>query len=119
MELVTTPTLVDMKWNSSIFGCDARDSRHQNIQGSFFCMRPANERRRYILTSSLMAWVHTQNDPEYVYTSIFEIRNIIIVSLIISSTLFFIEDYVSTTHLQVLNIIIDISNPRQVIHVRN
>ena len=26
-------------------------------------MRPANERRRYIVTSSLIGWVHTQNDP--------------------------------------------------------
>ena len=27
------------------------------------CMRPANERRRYIVTSSLIGWVHTQIDP--------------------------------------------------------
>ena len=26
-------------------------------------MRPANERRHYIVTSSLIGWVHTQNDP--------------------------------------------------------
>ena len=28
-------------------------------------MRPANERRRYIVTSSPIGWVHTQNDPCY------------------------------------------------------
>ena len=27
------------------------------------CMRPASERRCYIVTSSLIGWVHTQNDP--------------------------------------------------------
>ena len=27
------------------------------------CMCPANERRRYIITSSLIGWAHTQNDP--------------------------------------------------------
>ena len=26
-------------------------------------MRPANERRRYIVTSSTIGWAHTQNDP--------------------------------------------------------
>ena len=26
------------------------------------CMRPANERRRYIVTSPLIGWAHTQND---------------------------------------------------------
>ena len=28
-----------------------------------FWMRPANERRRYIVTSSLIGWAHAQNDP--------------------------------------------------------
>ena len=27
------------------------------------CMRPANERRRYNVTTSLFGWVHIQNDP--------------------------------------------------------
>ena len=31
--------------------------------GIILCTRPANERRRYIVTSSLIDWVHTQNDP--------------------------------------------------------
>ena len=26
-------------------------------------MRPANERRRYIVSSYLIGWSHTQNDP--------------------------------------------------------
>ena len=28
-------------------------------------MRPANKRGRYIVTSSLIGWAHTQNDPCY------------------------------------------------------
>ena len=28
-----------------------------------FCMGPVNEGRRYIVTSSLVGWTHTQNDP--------------------------------------------------------
>ena len=31
--------------------------------GVILCMRPANERRRYNVTSSLIDWVHAQNDP--------------------------------------------------------
>ena len=27
------------------------------------CMRPANERRRYNVTSSLIGWTHSQGDP--------------------------------------------------------
>ena len=41
--------------------------RHCNAmmlnQGSFLYMHSANERRRYIVTSSLIGWAHTQNDP--------------------------------------------------------
>ena len=35
----------------------------QQWAGFILCMRPANERRRYIVTSSLIGWAHTQNDP--------------------------------------------------------
>ena len=31
--------------------------------GIIFGMRPANGGRRYNVTSSLIGWVHTQNDP--------------------------------------------------------
>ena len=31
------------------------------------CIRPANERRRYIITSSLIGWAHKQNDPPYTW----------------------------------------------------
>ena len=31
--------------------------------GIILCMRPANEKRRYVVTSSLIDWAHTQNDP--------------------------------------------------------
>ena len=40
--------------------------------GIILCMRPANERRRYIVTPPVIGWAHTQNDPlrkskDYVY----------------------------------------------------
>ena len=35
----------------------------QQESGIILYMRPANERRRYIVTASLIGWVHTQNDP--------------------------------------------------------
>ena len=31
--------------------------------GIILCMRPANGRRRYNVTSSLIGWAHTQKDP--------------------------------------------------------
>ena len=31
--------------------------------GIILCIRPASEGRRYIVTSSLIGWAHTQNDP--------------------------------------------------------
>ena len=33
-----------------------------NYTGIFLCMRSANERRCYMVTSSLIGWAHTQND---------------------------------------------------------
>ena len=33
-------------------------------------MRPANERRRYTVTPSLIGWVHTQNDPWQVFVGV-------------------------------------------------
>ena len=34
-----------------------------DVSGSILWMRPANERRRYIVTPSPIGWTHTQNDP--------------------------------------------------------
>ena len=31
-----------------------------SLAGIILCMRPANERRRYTVTSSLIDWVHTR-----------------------------------------------------------
>ena len=31
--------------------------------GIILCMRPANERQRYIVMLSLIGWAYTQNDP--------------------------------------------------------
>ena len=36
---------------------------YDTIWGIILGMGSANERRRYIVTSSLIGWAHTQNDP--------------------------------------------------------
>ena len=38
-------------------------TRYFSYAGIILCMRPANERRRYIVTSSLIGWAHVENDP--------------------------------------------------------
>ena len=40
---------------------EATMKNRSKSQGSY--MRPANERRRYNVTSSLIGWAHTENDP--------------------------------------------------------
>ena len=40
-----------------------RWKRKLSLAGIILCMRPANERRRYIVTSSLIGWVRTQIVP--------------------------------------------------------
>ena len=35
----------------------------KSLPGVIMGLGSANERRRYIVMSSLMGWVHTQNDP--------------------------------------------------------
>ena len=35
---------------------------------NILCMGSANERRRYSVTSSLIGWAHTQNDPSVQYS---------------------------------------------------
>ena len=42
--------------------CNAPNGEYTGI---ILGMDSANERRRYIVTSSLIGWVHTQNDPCY------------------------------------------------------
>ena len=37
-------------------------NNHENTRIILY-MRPANGRRRYIVTSSLIGWAHIQNDP--------------------------------------------------------
>ena len=41
-----------------------------HITGIILSMRPANEKRRYDATSSLIGWVHMQNDPCTYYNGI-------------------------------------------------
>ena len=41
--------------------------------GIILWMRPANEGRRYIVTSSLIAWVHTQNDHCFMTSRVYSI----------------------------------------------
>ena len=52
-----TPLAID---NSTMFWCQTSRSW---CPGIILCMHPANERRRYNVTSSLTGWVHAQNDP--------------------------------------------------------
>ena len=40
-----------------------KETKYTSQSGIKLCMCPANERRRYIVTSSLIGWVHSQNDP--------------------------------------------------------
>ena len=41
------------------------------------CTRPANDRRRYILTSSLIGWAHKLNDPCTRYSSTSVLNNVV------------------------------------------
>ena len=47
--------------------------------GIILCMRPANGRRRYNVTSSLIGWTHTQKDPSQVenWTNLFTCKQLI------------------------------------------
>ena len=50
----------------------AKQCRHYvlwAVTGIILFMRPANERRGYIVTSSLIGWAHIQNDPYGDFTS--------------------------------------------------
>ena len=46
--------LYQARWET-VYSCDP--------SGIILCMGPANERRRYNVTSSPIGWAHTQNDP--------------------------------------------------------
>ena len=50
-------------------------SRSTTMPGIILCMCPANERRRYNVTSSLIGWAHTQNDPWMPLTHLWHSRN--------------------------------------------
>ena len=41
---------------------------HTALSGIILYMRPANERRSYSVTPSLIGWAHTQNDPGIMQT---------------------------------------------------
>ena len=55
--VMITITIDDTIVNSNYSFCAITDNA-----GVILCMRPANERRRYIVTSLTLA-EHTQNDP--------------------------------------------------------
>ena len=42
---------------------DSQEGGYNICSGISLCMRPANERWRYNITSSLFGWAHAQNDP--------------------------------------------------------
>ena len=48
-----------------------RNISNTGISGIGLYMHPANERRRYNVTSSLIGWGHTQNDPWNIYMTYF------------------------------------------------
>ena len=46
-----------------LYSCQPVRSHVKKSSGIVLCMHPANDRWSYIVTSSLIGWVHTQNDP--------------------------------------------------------
>ena len=50
-------------WLKKIIGVEQATVHYLNKSGIILCIRPANESRRYIVTSSPIGWAHTQNDP--------------------------------------------------------
>ena len=48
---------------SALYTCRVFDGQYTYETGIISCMHPANERRRYNVTSSLIGWAHLQNDP--------------------------------------------------------
>ena len=46
-----------------VVGRIGKTVKNCEVAGIILCMRPANERRRYIVTSPLIGWAHTQYDP--------------------------------------------------------
>ena len=59
------PCLFDAKkwaWHTNIYQCN-KNMWYKHGTGIIWGMRPANERRRYNVTSSLIGCTHTHNDP--------------------------------------------------------
>ena len=42
--------------------CQCSEIKYEFTSRIILCMHPVNKRRRYIVTSALIGWVHTQND---------------------------------------------------------
>ena len=59
--LVNDPSLTATQSNRRILCCQCQFQTPS--PGIILYIRPANERRRYIVTSSHIGWAHTQNDP--------------------------------------------------------
>ena len=61
---LTEPQKVPLSWLwSCAIHLRATSQKMLQISGIILCMRPANERRRYNVTSSPIGWAHSQNDP--------------------------------------------------------
>ena len=56
--------IVNSTFLSISYSCPIQTKRFLYvITGVLLCMRPANEWRRYIVTSSLIGWAHAKNGP--------------------------------------------------------
>ena len=55
--------LAPIQCQATVCISDDQVPRLRYTSGIVLYKRPANERGRYIVTSSLIGWAHTQNDP--------------------------------------------------------
>ena len=54
---------ISRRWLDMYSNCSWLQVSDFQSAGIILCMGSANERRRYNVTSSLIGWVHSQNDP--------------------------------------------------------
>ena len=75
--------------------------------GIILCMRPANGRQRYIVTSSVIGWAHTQNDP-CLFKSGLDVLLLVLlnsVMVVISDVLLVIHNLIASNFTQLYNFV--------------